>query len=572
MSGGAYDGHKMLKGNDPDASPLVNIRLGELDLDEILENIATQLTEFLMDHILDIIEDLTGLDLRVLVDVLQGINLTPEGILSAINAAIMFAFGPNGLPLLARNIIGQLLPSVFPLIPLGSIGDIFPNILSEYGFDEAITIDTGTGFYWAGGFGRTKPGCAAINADGTDHVLVSDKIPVAKDQQLEIGTYVTYDGLTAGPNSIKLEIVTYDEDGNPVSTVLIAQVAAPGASSLDWSLNLHDEYTIPDGVDYIAVQLRITSSCTTGTVRFDDAWVKKLQRLKIPFIDQLPEDLQAKAEKILGIINRIYNGWANLGELIDLDRVDDDILVAISGLLGIGLGARADVSAVEARVRALETSATTIIEDFARQSASSLGPNYAVRNVSGGGAGSIGLDGKGNGIWIPSGAGNRTQYARRTDMTVPSDGFLFRMVMSSNPQSYIFDDAFTYFLARMNTTSSTLVRLRLGWGTATMQAVVSDAVTNLGSPVTITSAMAGKTLEWQGGEAGNTKLRHFTVKLDNTQIIDVTDGDPVTGAGAVSSYGAAFRSVGIGMETGNRLIFFQNIPAGCAFYSVSEIT
>lgn len=564
MAGGAYDGNKILKGNDPDASPLTNIRLGELDLDEILANIVEQLTQFLIDHVLDIIEDLTGIDLHVLVDVLQGIDLSPEGILNAINNTIKWALGPGGLPLLASNLIGVLSSVLFPLIPLTSIGDTSPNVLMENGFDAAITIDTGTGYYWDGTHGRTKPGCAALNADGTDHVLVSNKIPVSKDQQITVGCYVTYDGLAATANSVRIEIATFLGD-TPVGTQLIQQIS-PGASSLDWSQVMQNNYTIPDGVDSVAVQLHVTSGVTAGVVRFDDCWVRKTQRLQIPFVDQLPENLQATIDKFKAIIDRIFNGWANLGELIDLDRTVDDVLDAITGLLGIGLGAKADTAAVEARVRALETSASTILDDFARGASSSLGSNYTVRNVSGGGAGSVGLDGSGNCVWVPSGAGNRTQYARRNDMLVPSYGFIYRMVMSSNPQSYIFDDAFTYFLARMNTTASTLVRLRLGWGTATVQAVVSDAVTNLSSPVTITSAMAGKTLEWTGGDPGNTNLRHFVVKLDNEPIIDVTDG------AAVSAVGDAFRSVGIGMETGNRLVFFQNIPSGCAFYSVAEMT
>lgn len=492
-------------------------------------------------------------------DALDGIDLggDPGAIIRAILGSVRTSIESIRTAVL-RNI---------PQIGIGAIGDIAPNLLLENAFAEAITIDPGTEFYWDGTDGKTAPGCAAVDCDGIEHFLVSDKIPVAKDQQLNVGAFVSHAGVGAGANPISVELLTF---GSSNGGEIIAQLPSAAVDDTDWSVQLSGNYTVPAGVDEVAVLLRVTSAATAGVVKFDDCWVKKVQRLPIPWVADLSPTLSAAAQKVKDIIDRIFNGWANLGEMLDLDQSVDTVLDSITGLLNMGLGARADTAAVEARVRALESSASTIVDDFARASSSSLGPNYVVRSL-GGGAGSIGLDGKGNGVWKPSGAGNRTQYARRNDMTVPTDGFLFRMVISSNPQSYIFDDAFTYFLARMNATSNTMVRLRLGWGTANLQAVNSDGVTNLGSTATITSAMAGKTLEWQGGEPGGLKLRHFTVKLDNELIIDTTDGDPVTGVGAASQIGPSFRSVGIGMETGNRLVLFQNIPSGCAFYSVSEL-
>lgn len=48
-------------------------------------------------------------------------------------------------------------------------------------------------------------------------------------------------------------------------------------------------------------------------------------------------------------------------------------------------------------------------------------------------------------------------------------------------------------------------------------------------------------------------------------IIDATD------TGAVSQMGADYRRVGVGMETGNRLVLFQNIPAGLGVLTASEV-
>lgn len=556
-------------------------------LQEWAQNLGAQITSFIYntaginlaswDDFVASLADGKGIDLPLLKAALDGLSAifggldltdlpTPaevwQQVINTIMLPLNLLLGP-GSPLNAAKLFGWI-----PHIDLGSIGHFTPNLLTEWDFAAAITIDPNTGYTWDGLNGRTNPGCASVLPDGEDYVLVGQKIPVSEGQELEIGTYAYHAGVGAGANPISLELLTFGSAGSTTadSTEPIATRVSAATDSTDWTASLSGTYTVPDGVTHIAVQLHVTPAALAGVVKFDDVWVKKVQKMPIPFVDQLPEDLQQKAERILGIIDRIFNGWANLGQMIDSDNPVESVLDAITGLLGIGLNAQSNVSSVEARVRALESSASTIVEDFARASASSLGSNYTVRNVSGGGGGSIGLDGRGNGVWIPSGAGNRTQYARRNDMTVPSNGFVFRMVISSNPQSYIFDDAYTYFLARMNETASTLVRLRLGFGTAQLQAVVSDAVTNLGSAASITTSMAGKTLEWQGGDAGNTNLRHFTVKLDNAPIIDVTD------VGNVSAVGDAFRSVGVGMETGNRLVFFQNIPCGCAFYSVSEMT
>ena len=48
-------------------------------------------------------------------------------------------------------------------------------------------------------------------------------------------------------------------------------------------------------------------------------------------------------------------------------------------------------------------------------------------------------------------------------------------------------------------------------------------------------------------------------------IIDATD------SAAVSLLGSDYRRIGASMETGNRLVFFQNIPAGLGVVTASEV-
>lgn len=279
-----------------------------------------------------------------------------------------------------------------------------------------------------------------------------------------------------------------------------------------------------------------------------------------------PEEITAGWNDFTGrvqdTIDGIFNGWANLGAMLDLNKAADDVLEAISGIFNVGLSAQSKITAAEARLRALESAGNTISDDFGGASSSSLGSNYTVRN-QGSGAGSIGKDGSGNAVWVFSGNGNRTQYCRRNDAVLTTDAFLCNVVFATNPFPYLFDDAYTYLPARMNTASNTMVRLRLGYGTAVVQKVVSDAVTNLGAPVSIPVGIAGNTMQWQGGEAGGTNLGHHVVLLGSTPIINEVDSSPVTGSG--------YQSVGIGMETGNYLGVTQNLPAGLAYYSFSEV-
>ena len=280
-----------------------------------------------------------------------------------------------------------------------------------------------------------------------------------------------------------------------------------------------------------------------------------------PTPEQIADGWNGFTGSVQDTIDGIFNAWANLGVMRDLNRAADDVRNAISGIFGTGLAAQSQVAAAVARIRALESAGNTISDDFVGASSSSLGTKYTVRN-QGGGAGSIGLDGNGNAVWKVVGGGNRTQYCRRNDAVLTTDAFVWNAVFATNPMPYFFDDAYTYLLARMNAASDTMVRIRLGYGTAQVQKVVGDAVANIGAQVSIPTGIAGNTLQWQGGEPGQTNLGHHVVILGSTPILDVTDSSPVVGAG--------YRSVGPGMETG-AFVLTQNSPAGFAYYSVSEV-
>ncbi|MFV8136432.1 hypothetical protein ACNQR7_02555 [Mycolicibacterium senegalense] len=478
-----------------------------------------------------------------------------QTVINTLMLPLNLLLGPNSA-LNAANLFGWL-----PQIDLSSIGQFSPNLLSEGDFLDSVVVAPNTGFTVVGG-------AAVVTADGADHVLISEIIPVTKNQQIWAGASAKYASATGAANSVLVELVALvkapaqPSGYAPVSTVTLGTLT-PSGTAPDWSVlsNELSKYTVPDGVDGVAVRLHVTPDALTGTISFKAAFLKKTQKLPIPFVGELPETLQAAAARVQSIIDRIINAFENLGEFVDGEHDVEDVLGAIFGIFDVGLGARTKAAAIEARVRQLESAANSIVLDFAGSSSTTLSGWTVVS--SGGGAGAMGPDGKGNLVWHPSGVGNRTQLGRYDLGSLTVDNGHMEWILSSSPQSYIFDDAWTYVLFRMQDTAN-CTRIRSGFGEIRIQAVVAGAVTNIGLPWS-GNPKAGDQFALDFGEAAGANKRHFVLSRNGAPILDVTD------SGNVSQVGAAFHKIGAGMETGNRLVFFQNIPAGLGVLTASEV-
>lgn len=454
------------------------------------------------------------------------------------------------------TIFAWVRPEWLPQVSLFSIGDSQPNLLAEGDFRDLITLDGG-GHYWDGTDGRTVNGCAAVNADGVDHVIVSNPVPVSEEQKLNCGGHVSHAG-AYGTDIIEISLITY-LDNTIVSTHVLGTLS-PSGDDTDWSQSISGTYTVPSGVDAVAMQLRVTSGATAGVVKFDDCWVKKQQLLKIPFIDTLETVLSTAAAKVQDIIDRIINAFQNFGELIDTVLPVGGILDAIFGIFDTGLTANNRTLAIETRIKALESAANTIMLDFNGPSANSPGAEFAEK-ASGGGAGDVGPNGKGAVVWKPNGAGNRTKLYRYTGSALNTDACVLEWVLASSPQSYIFDDAFTYVLARMNGFTDN-VRVRSGFDNIRIQATVASAVSNIG-PAWSGNPKAGDAFAWYIGESGAFNLRHHVLTRNGVTILDFSE--------TTSVVGASNRHIGFGMETGNRLVITQNIPAGLGVLTAAEV-
>lgn len=196
----------------------------------------------------------------------------------------------------AKNKIGKMIESAFglinpsriPLLPASHVGKNEPNILANYTFESAITIETGGAWVWDGVEGRTAPGCAKTTANGTRKVLTSVEVKSDAGQSLDFEGYVKWDGVTATGNAFQLTAVTYTGE-SVVSETVIQSITNPAVSG-GWT-KLSGTYVIPEGITAVRLRIVVTSTTTAGTVWFDDLLLKKTGSIKQGLISNLIPDL-----------------------------------------------------------------------------------------------------------------------------------------------------------------------------------------------------------------------------------------------------------------------------------------
>ncbi|QSN26529.1 hypothetical protein I3U42_01600 [Mycobacteroides abscessus subsp. abscessus] len=192
------------------------------------------------------------------------------------------------------NVLSWIKPGLLPLIPLSQIGEWFPNLLLNGGFDTDAAVVDNPDWLWDGTIGRTSPlGSVKAVMAGTAKYLHSNAIPVAKKQHLELEVFTGWQGLTAGAgtNPIRLVVTSYLA-GNPVSSTVVAQHQPSAADSSGW-VELHGTYTVPDtGVDEVRTTLLVTGDATAGTVWFDDADTWKTGKLPQDYVQDLVTQLE----------------------------------------------------------------------------------------------------------------------------------------------------------------------------------------------------------------------------------------------------------------------------------------
>ncbi|MFV8274981.1 hypothetical protein [Mycobacteroides abscessus] len=213
------------------------------------------------------------------------------------------------------NVLSWIKPGLLPLIPLSQIGEWFPNLLLNGGFDTDAAVADNPDWLWDGTIGRTSPlGSVKAIMAGTAKYLHSNAIPVAKKQHLELEVFTRWQGLAAGAgtNPIRLVVTSYLA-GNPVSSTVVAQHQPSAADSSGW-VEMHGTYTVPDtGVDEVRTTLLVTGDATAGTVWFDDADTWKTGKLPQDYVQDLVTQLEQFGTDI-------GNALEELAHKVGLDR------------------------------------------------------------------------------------------------------------------------------------------------------------------------------------------------------------------------------------------------------------
>lgn len=352
------------------------------------DNIGEAITESLTS-LFGRIEDATGVDLSVLLDllapldmsspgaffaslmdkilaiplalgnivqgVLNGILTIPERLGELVAKLRDFFLGPNS-PLNAFNIFGLLQSWNLPFLPISSLTNKMPNLLVSPGFSTQDSIgpsEQANGWEWDPDDGRTDPGCARVDAIGNlQQILQSITVPVADGQKVNPHVYVKWQGLVyTGTDPILLDLVRFDAEGFEIGKTTLESLTSPAASSGgDWLKIDGGEYTVPDdGTTQLVIQFRCRENCSAGSIWWDDAELKKTNTAipqnwvlnLVPDLGGIRDWIQDVIDAIISAIRGIpFVGGTIAHILLELTgwREDTDDAAATASDAYIGLG------------------------------------------------------------------------------------------------------------------------------------------------------------------------------------------------------------------------------------------
>lgn len=211
----------------------------------------------------------------------------------------------NKIADMLQNAFGLIDPSRIPLLPASHVGSAQPNLLVNYTFENAISIEEGSDWEWDGTVGHAAPGSAKALGTSSRKVLTSVEILCSEGQSFDVSGWVRWDGVTVtGGNAFQIAIVTYNGD-SVVSENVIQSITSPPASSGSSWVNLTGTYVVPAGVTAVRLRLIMTSGVQTGAAWFDDMSIKKTGEIQQSLVSGLVSTLSNIWSSFTGIFEKI---------------------------------------------------------------------------------------------------------------------------------------------------------------------------------------------------------------------------------------------------------------------------
>lgn len=552
------------------------------------------------------LDDGAGIDLPVvprLVAALEGIpweSGDPGAILRAILSA--------GVQLV-RGVIPEWM---LPPTNIGRITGELPNLVADGEFLIPPVGESGppVGAWFRDGAG----GRASLVGAGVPSELRVQPVAVAPGQKYQPLAVVSCESATGAAGSVQLVVVEWNDiDLYPTNIRVIASWQPSGTKAAQ---PITGTYVVPAGVRYAGLGIVTTEGFTGGTLRvhkvdgpstglLEMSWTKNLEKRweqSAKLMGIVDTDLDGDVDlvdvwntlwaghlKPLGwvptvaqdVIDGIYNGFANFGELLNLDRPRTDALDVIYNLLGIGVSNKTSLAALEAEIRLLKSAGNTIAAPFDGAAGGMPSGTWGVFRSWGGGSGDIVYDGKGNAVWSRSGGSTRGRFYRHLTSGSPTqiskNSCVVTGVLASDPPDTGSDPAAWTYLGFSVSGGSEVSygQLRIGRSKIAIEAVVAGVLTTLVESVTI-NPRAGQVFAVYRGETGETNAHKYVVTQNGNPVEWTTGNTYFVDAGSTIKTGSGFRGTGIGMQAGSRtvipiILFDQWTPAGLGVLTCAEV-
>lgn len=209
-------------------------------------------------------------------------------------------------------IINAIRPESLAQVPLSSITNTNPNLLWNGGFDDAVSIASGSDFSHDATVGRTAPfGSARVVFNGTDRKpLWGNEILAMPGDVLTFTGYVRYENVVVSlGNSLELYATAWRANDAMIEEVLIGGVNGSG-TNLSWT-QLTGNYTPPAQTAYVTMELKARSFATSGTGWFDDCQITKTPAFQMDWV----KDLTGR------VSNLDPSGWFDASKLLNMMNI-----------------------------------------------------------------------------------------------------------------------------------------------------------------------------------------------------------------------------------------------------------